>query len=224
MVSDDLWTRAHGRLAATRGYYLRSQGKRRDGRPELDNPYLLSGFTACADCGRPLLVKKSGATAHYKCGGNHRGKSACSNGASFPVTTANEAVLNALLDEVLEPGSSFAPWIGRSSKPWRRLGARRRTAWSRTGSGRSCARSTGSWPTWSPGSRRWAAPPRFSKPSSRASSERLSCRRRWTGSRPLSRPSRRGTKPSSRRVSGNYVMTGITTSSRLTRFRPADKS
>jgi len=59
LVSDDVWTRAHARLAATRGDYLRSQGGRGDGRPELDNPYLLSGFTACADCGRPLRVKKS---------------------------------------------------------------------------------------------------------------------------------------------------------------------
>jgi site-specific DNA recombinase len=105
VVSDEVWTRAHARLAATRSYYLRTQGERRDGRPELDNPYLLSGFTACADCGRPLLVKKSGDQAHYKCSGNHRGKSVCSNGASFPVTTANEAVLNALLDEVLEHGA-----------------------------------------------------------------------------------------------------------------------
>ncbi len=103
LVSDEVWARAHARLAATRGYYLRSQGGRGDGRSELENQYLLSGFTACADCGRPLLVKKSGDTAHYKCSGNHRGKAVCSNGASFSVTTANEAVLNALLDEVLDP-------------------------------------------------------------------------------------------------------------------------
>jgi site-specific DNA recombinase len=105
VVSDELWAQAHARLAATRDYYLRSQGERRDGRPELDTPYLLSGFTACADCGRPMLVKKSGDRAHYKCSGNHRGKAVCSNGASFPVQAANEAVLNALLDEVLDPGA-----------------------------------------------------------------------------------------------------------------------
>src|SRR5262245_46671078 len=101
VVSDELWNRAHARLAATRSHYLHAQEGRRDGRPELDSPYLLSGFTACADCGHPLLVKKIGATARYKCSGNHRGKAICANGASFPVTTANEAVLNALLDEVL---------------------------------------------------------------------------------------------------------------------------
>ncbi len=105
IVADELWQAAHARLDATRHAYRRPADGRLTGHPDLVSAYLLSGFTRCSGCGYSLMVKKTSAgTLRYKCSANHtRGKAVCANGASFPVNLADEAVLNSLLDQILDP-------------------------------------------------------------------------------------------------------------------------
>ncbi len=59
IVADDLWARAHARLEAARGVYLKGTKGQVFGRPALGNPskYLLTNFANCGRCGGPLRVK-----------------------------------------------------------------------------------------------------------------------------------------------------------------------
>jgi site-specific DNA recombinase len=110
IVPDTLWQAAHARLASVRSVYLQATSGRPFGRPPLGDPskYLLTNFTLCGCCGGPMRVrsrKHSGGERlfFYGCSGYHeRGQTVCSNGADVPMVDADDMVIEALLDDVLD--------------------------------------------------------------------------------------------------------------------------
>src|SRR5262245_53471004 len=63
IVSDELWRRAHDRLAASRATYLAATGGVAfGGRPAnpLESPYLLTGMIACGSCGGTMFAHRHG--------------------------------------------------------------------------------------------------------------------------------------------------------------------
>jgi len=110
IVTDTLWAAAHARLEATRATYLRTTRGPLWGRPAsgLASTYLLTGIARCGACGSGLEVR-SGTHGkrrafYYSCSSYYRrGRTVCPNRYEIPMTTANDAVLNALLTEVLTP-------------------------------------------------------------------------------------------------------------------------
>jgi DNA invertase Pin-like site-specific DNA recombinase len=110
IVSDELWARAHARMEAARGVYLKSTRGQAFGRPALGNPskYLLTNFALCGTCGGPLRVRSrehgNRRAFYYGCAGYHeRGKTVCANNADVPMPDADDIVIEALLDDVLDP-------------------------------------------------------------------------------------------------------------------------
>ena len=59
IVSEDLWTAAHARLAAVRGVYMKTDRGQAFGRPTLGDPskYLLTNMALCSCCGGPRRVR-----------------------------------------------------------------------------------------------------------------------------------------------------------------------
>lgn len=109
IVSDDLWARAHARLDAARGVYLKGTQGQAFGRPALGNPskYLLTNFAQCGTCGGPLRVRTrahgTGRAYYYGCSGYHeRGRTVCANNADVPMSDADAIVIEGLLDDVLD--------------------------------------------------------------------------------------------------------------------------
>jgi site-specific DNA recombinase len=109
IVSEDVWEAAHARIAAARGIYLKGTKGQAFGRPALGNPskYLLTNLTLCGECGGGLRVRsRSHGTERkffYGCTGHHeRGTTVCTNNADVPMADANEIVIEALLDDVLD--------------------------------------------------------------------------------------------------------------------------
>jgi site-specific DNA recombinase len=109
IVSDDLWAATHARLADSRGKYLRATGGRLWGRPrDLESKYLLTGFARCGDCGGSVVVRTY---AHgrlrapfYGCLAHHqRGACVCQNRVKVPMSAVDDAVLDALADDILQP-------------------------------------------------------------------------------------------------------------------------
>ena len=79
------------------------------GRPPLGDPsrYLLTNLALCGCCGGPLRVRSrshgNGRKQFYGCSAYHeRGRTVCENGADVPMTDANDIVIEALLDDVLD--------------------------------------------------------------------------------------------------------------------------
>ena len=109
MVSDELWSEAHARLAATRDHYIRTTGGRLDGRPEIESRWLLTGLSRCGECGGPITVKRLSARGtdyfYYRCERRlNRGATAmCEHGVSIRMEEADRAVLDLLRDEILDP-------------------------------------------------------------------------------------------------------------------------
>jgi len=109
IVSDDEWAAAHRRLTAARTLYMQKTGGQTFGRPAVGNPskYLLTNLALCRRCGGSLkaLSRSHGRTRKmfYGCAGYHdRGKTVCTNGANVPMTDADDIVIEALLDDVLD--------------------------------------------------------------------------------------------------------------------------
>jgi site-specific DNA recombinase len=111
IVSDDLWRAAHSRLTAARAIYFRTTAGRTAGRPPLGNPsrYLLTNLAICGCCGGPMKARSrkhgtgKGRKHFYGCAWYHeRGTAVCSNGADVPMTDADEIVIEALLDDVMD--------------------------------------------------------------------------------------------------------------------------
>ncbi len=110
IVSDDLWQRAHAQLEAARGVYLKGTNGQAFGRPALGNPsrYLLTNLAQCYRCGGTLQAcsRSHSETARrrfYGCSAYHdRGRTVCPNGRDVPMSEANEIVIEALLDDVLD--------------------------------------------------------------------------------------------------------------------------
>ena len=108
IVTDAAWTAAHTRLKAARAIYFHATA-RRDGRPALAGPakYLLTSLALCGCCGGPLKVlsRPHGTSRKhfYGCAWHHdRGQRACTNGRDVPMLDANDIVIDALLDDVLD--------------------------------------------------------------------------------------------------------------------------
>jgi site-specific DNA recombinase len=76
IVSDDLWTAAHERLAQARDAFARAtkngQLLGHPSRLDLDSPYLLSGMARCAECGGAIIAMTRG---HGKKRGHFYGRS-----------------------------------------------------------------------------------------------------------------------------------------------------
>jgi site-specific DNA recombinase len=109
IVSDDEWNTAHARLQAVRGVYLTATHGRPFGRPALGDPskYLLTNLALCGCCGGSLRVRsRSHGTRRkyfYGCSGYHeRGRTVCTNNFDVPMTDADEILIEALLDDVLD--------------------------------------------------------------------------------------------------------------------------
>jgi site-specific DNA recombinase len=109
IVTDEVWRAAHIRLEAARAIYVKP-GQPPFGRPPLGNPskYLLTNLALCGCCGGPLRVrsrKGSGSlrAMFYGCAAYHeRGKTVCANKADVPMIEADDIVIEALLDDVLD--------------------------------------------------------------------------------------------------------------------------
>lgn len=109
IVSEDVWARAHARLAAVRGVYMNATDGRPFGRPPLGDPskYLLTNLALCGCCSGPLKARSrshgNGRKHFYGCAGYHdRGRTVCTNNADVPMDDANGVVIEALLDDVLD--------------------------------------------------------------------------------------------------------------------------
>jgi site-specific DNA recombinase len=109
IVPEDVWAAAHRRLEAVRGVYLKATGGQAFGRPALGDPskYLLTNLLTCGCCGGPMKVCSrshgTGRKRFYGCSGYHdRGRTVCTNRADVPMEDANDIVIEALLDDVLD--------------------------------------------------------------------------------------------------------------------------
>ncbi len=107
IVSDDLWTAAHRKMAAAVAIYT---GRSKHGaRPVMaPSKYLLTNLLTCGVCGGNMHVRshKSGAGRRffYACSGYHlRGRTVCGNKADIPMVDTDDTVIEALLDDVLDP-------------------------------------------------------------------------------------------------------------------------
>ena len=70
-------------------------------RRDAESPYLLSGFSRCAECGRSIGVldrRRYGCIAYHK-----RRTTVCRNAVKLPIATLDAAVLRALTREALRP-------------------------------------------------------------------------------------------------------------------------
>jgi site-specific DNA recombinase len=107
LVSEELWTAAHARIARTKRAYLRGPGGALWGRPEagLESKYLLSGFSQCGVCSGAFFLRRAGPRyANYVCTYHKlRGPHVCPNTLTMPMVEANRAVLDALRRDVLAP-------------------------------------------------------------------------------------------------------------------------
>jgi len=109
IVTEDVWGAAHARLEAVRGVYLKATNGQRFGRPPLGDPskYLLTNLALCGCCRGTLKVRSrahgTGRKHFYGCAGYHdRGRTVCTNGADVPMTDADDILIEALLDDVLD--------------------------------------------------------------------------------------------------------------------------
>jgi site-specific DNA recombinase len=109
IVSEDEWEAAHARLTAARTIYLAGPRANVSGRPALSNPskYLLTNLALCGRCGGPLKVRSRahghGRKHFYGCSGYHeRGRTVCPNNADVPMQDAEDILIEALLDDVLD--------------------------------------------------------------------------------------------------------------------------
>ena len=112
IVPDELWERAHGRIAESRAHYVAATGGTRNGRPrDVESKYLLPGFARCSCCNGGLHVRS---THHGSPGKRHRaffyactayfnrGPQVCSNGLRVRMEAVDSAVLKEL-DNLLTP-------------------------------------------------------------------------------------------------------------------------
>ena len=112
IVEEALWQAAHQRIAGTRQTYLRGTAGRLWGRPAngIESKYLLTGLAACGWCGGTLEVRSGGGAGRdrrrhfYGCTSYHRrGTAVCRNRFELPLARTEEAVLEAVEHEVLDP-------------------------------------------------------------------------------------------------------------------------
>jgi site-specific DNA recombinase len=128
IVSDEQWQAAHSRLEEVRMQLIAATGGRLGARRrDVDSHYLLPGFARCAVCGGGIGVmsgSRSSARRHmYGCLAYlKRGTSVCGNGLRLPLDRVDEAVLTALVGDVLRPPVVMAIIDGvlNELSPWSR--------------------------------------------------------------------------------------------------------
>ena len=109
VVSEELWSAAHSRLATIKAHLETASGGQSGGRRrDIDSHYLLPGFARCAVCGGSLGVvsrQHGQQRAHfYACIAYHkRGTAVCGNGLSMRIERVDMAVLSSLAGDVLRP-------------------------------------------------------------------------------------------------------------------------
>lgn len=110
IVDDELWDKAHKRMAATRKNYLRSTGGKLWGRPcsGVAGKYLLTGITRCSHCGASLEMRSRShgkkRAYFYSCSSYYRrGPAICPNKFEVPMKLADAAVIETLLEQILTP-------------------------------------------------------------------------------------------------------------------------
>ncbi len=110
IVSDDLWQRAHERLAESRAAYLGRTNGQTWGHPVngVESKYLLTGMATCALCGGALTPRRIRGSSRnridYRCLSRvQKGRAGCSNGLALPMRGTDEAVLSLIEREVLRP-------------------------------------------------------------------------------------------------------------------------
>jgi site-specific DNA recombinase len=109
IVEEELWAAAHARLTEAREKYLRTTGGHLFGRPrDVESKYLLTGFARCGACGGAVAIRTQ---AHgrrrmpfYACTSFvKRGACVCQNRARVSMAAMDDAVLDALAEEILQP-------------------------------------------------------------------------------------------------------------------------
>src|SRR5262249_23606169 len=110
LISEELWTAAHARLANARQTYLRATDGRLWGKPTngVESKYLLAGLVSCAVCGGglPVASRSHGRErAHfYGCATfNRKGPTICPNSALIAMHDSDWALMEVLQDELLDP-------------------------------------------------------------------------------------------------------------------------
>jgi site-specific DNA recombinase len=111
IISEDLWSAVHARLENAREIYRRKTQGKAFGRPTsgIESKHLLAGLATCGQCGGSLVVvsRKHGRHRQYRyaCSTFHRrGRAVCSNSMEVLLAAADEAVLRAFENEVLDQG------------------------------------------------------------------------------------------------------------------------
>jgi site-specific DNA recombinase len=100
IVTDTLWDTAHASIATRR--------KGVGGRPTrgTDSKYLLTGFVRCGVCGGAMVQGWQGFPGYpvYRCWYNQsRGRTVCTNTLTAPMLLADQAILRAVDNDVLDP-------------------------------------------------------------------------------------------------------------------------
>ena len=110
IVTETGWQTAHARLTAARALYVRANRGETFGRPAVGSPsrYLLTNVALCGCCGHALTARTrahgTGRKHFYGCAAYHdRGRTVCQNKADVPMPDADDIVLEALLDDVIDP-------------------------------------------------------------------------------------------------------------------------
>jgi site-specific DNA recombinase len=111
IVSDELWSAAHARIAKARANYLAGTLGTRWGRPVSGTAakYLLTGFGRCGVCGSGLTVRSRAhgnapRSFRYVCSAHHyRGSAICPNGQELRLEVADATVIELVRHDVLRP-------------------------------------------------------------------------------------------------------------------------
>jgi site-specific DNA recombinase len=113
IVSDDAWNAAHTRLAAARKTYMRGTDGQLWGRPPAGThaKYLLTGIARCRVCGGGVIVRSRDhgrkRSFRYGCYCYHvKGKTICNNRFEVPLDIADQAVFEAVRQDVLTSARS----------------------------------------------------------------------------------------------------------------------
>lgn len=107
VVSDELWTAAHQRIAETRGQFLRNGNRLIGQREGSRGLFLLSGLLSCDLCRGRLVATRRGrkSVAVYVCANRRdRGAHTCDNTSGVPAADLHMAVV-ATLRETFTPAS-----------------------------------------------------------------------------------------------------------------------
>jgi hypothetical protein len=110
IVSEAEWQAAHARLSAARALYVRANRGEMFGRPAVVSPskYMLTHLALCGCCGNAITARTrahgTGRKHFYGCAAYHdRGRTVRQNKADVPMVDADDIVLEALLDDVIDP-------------------------------------------------------------------------------------------------------------------------